>query len=117
MRLRHQRPFEARQWRLQLGWPPIGPDHVAKLDARVRLELDPLAVAALFRLGRHIDALTGHIVFPAVIRAAQPALLVASKPERDAAMGAELVHQADAALRVAEGQQALGEKFYAHRRT
>src|SRR5258708_4202350 len=48
---------------------------------------------------------------------AQPVLLVAAEPQRDAAMGAELVHDADAALRIAKRDQPLAEQLYAHRRT
>src|SRR5690242_21782843 len=51
-----------------------------------------------------------------MIAAAQPALLVAAEPERHAAMGAELVHQPDAALGVAKGDEALTEQLDAHRR-
>ncbi len=105
-----------RQRRLELGRPHIGPDHVAELDAGIGLELDLLAEAGLHRLRRHVDALAGHVVFPAVIGAAQAALLVAPEPQRHAAMGAEFVHQADAALRVAERDQALGQQLHAHRR-
>src|SRR6185437_9615836 len=55
--------------------------------------------------------------FPAVIRAAQAAFLVLAEPQRDAAMGAELLDEADAALRIAERHQLLAEQPHAHRRT
>ena len=99
------------------GRPHIGPDDVAELDARVGLELDLLAEAACGRLRRHVDALPGHIIFPAVIGAAQAVLLVAAEPQRHAAMGAEFVHQAEPALRVAKRDQPLAEQLHPHRRT
>ncbi len=88
----------------------------AQFDAGVRRELDLAAEAALDRLRGHLDALAGDVVFPAVIGAAQPILLVASEPERHAAMGAELVDHADAPLRVTEGKQPLGQELDPHRR-
>src|SRR5439155_16635571 len=63
-----------------------------------------------------VDALPGDVVFPAVIRAAQAAVLVAAEPERHAAMRAELLHQADAAFAVAPGDERLAEELDAHRR-
>ena len=104
---RHHRPFVLRQRRLALGGPHVGPQHAAALDERIALQLDALAEARVLRLRRDLDALAGDVVLPAVVRAAQPALLVAAEPERDAAMRAELVDQAEAALRVAEGDQLL----------
>ena len=53
-----------------------------------------LAEAALGRLGGHVHALAGHVVFPAVIGAAQAGFLVAPEPQRDAAVGAEFIDQA-----------------------
>jgi hypothetical protein len=43
-------------------------------------------------------------------------VLVAAEPQRDAAVGAELVGQRIAALRVAPGQQPLAEQLDPHRR-
>src|SRR3974390_3658258 len=77
--------FVIRQRRLLLRRTHIGPQNAAFLDQRIRLQLDALAVAALFRLRRHVDTLAGVVVLPAVIWAAQPVLLVAAKPQRDAA--------------------------------
>jgi len=51
-----------------------------------------------------------------MIGAAQPALLVAAEPQRDAAMRAELVDEADAILAVAKGDQRLAEQLHPHRR-
>jgi hypothetical protein len=69
------------------------------------------------RLVQLIDAGTGDVELPAVIDAAQAALLVAPEIERHAAMRAELLDQPDAALGVAEGDELLTHQFDAHRRT
>src|ERR1700685_2100773 len=90
-------PFEIRRRRFLRPRAHIDPDHVAHLGARIRRELDLAAEAAFGWLGWHLDALAGDVVFPAVIGAAQPVLLVAAEPQRHAAMGAELVHHAAAA--------------------
>ena len=66
--------FPFRQRRLLLGRAHIGPQHRPALHQRVGLELDLLAEAALARLGGDVDALPGHVVFPAVIGAAQARL-------------------------------------------
>ena len=116
MRGRQHRPFELRQRRLQLGRPHVGPEDPAALDQRIGLQLDLLAEAALGRLRRHLDALAGVVVFPAVIGAAQPVVLVAPEPQRHAAMRAELVGQREAALGVAPRQQPLGQELDPHRR-
>ena len=113
---RHHGEFPFRQRRLLLGRAHVGPQHAAALDQRIGLQLDLLAEAALLRLRRHVDALAGVVVFPAVIGAAQPVLLVAAEPQRDAAVGAELVGQRVAALGVAPGQQPLGQQLDPHRR-
>jgi hypothetical protein len=65
---------------------------------------------------RQVDALAGDVVLPAVVRAAQATFLVATEEQRHAAMRAELVDQADAALRVAERDQLLAEDLHPHRR-
>ena len=95
---RHHGELPLRQRRLLLGRAHVGPQHAAALDQRIGLQLDLLAVAALGRLRRHLDALAGVVVLPAVIGAAQPVVLVAAEPQRDAAVGAELVGQRIAAL-------------------
>src|SRR5262245_34871488 len=64
----------------------------------------------------HIDALASHVVFPSVVRAADTAFLVATEPERDAAVRAELVHQGVASIAVAERDQPLREELHADRR-
>ena len=70
----------------------------------------------LRRLVELIDAVAFDVEFPAVIDAAQPAFLVAPEEQRDAAMRAEFVDQADAAVAVAERDEILAEQSDAHRR-
>src|SRR2546428_6870995 len=116
MRRGQMHPLEVRQRRLFLRRPHVGPDDSAQFHARVGLELDALAHAALFRLRGQVHALAVHVVLPPVVRAAQPALLVAAEPQRHAAVGAELVDDADAPFAVAERDQLLSEQFHANRR-
>ena len=75
------RPFECGQRRLGLGRAHIGPQNPAALDERIGFQLDPLAEATFRRLGRHVHALPGVIIFPAVIGAPQPVLFVAAEPQ------------------------------------
>src|SRR6185503_4740666 len=60
--------------------------------------------------------LAGHVVLPAVVGATQAVLLVAAEPEGNAAVGAELVDQAETVGSVAEGDQALGQELHPHGR-
>ena len=113
---RHGREFPLRQRRLLVGRTHIGPQHRPPLHQRIGLELDLLAEAAFARLGGDVDALPGDVVFPAVIGAAQAGFLVASEPQRYAAVGTEFVDQAIPAFAVAEGQQPLRQDLHAHRR-
>ena len=108
--------FPLRQRRLLLRRAHIGPQHRPALHQRIGLELDLLAEAGLSRLGGNLDALAGRVVFPAMVGAAQAVLLVAAEPQRDTAMGAELVDQAVVPVGVAEGQQTLGQHLDPHRR-
>src|SRR5262245_38676646 len=109
-------PFETGWFGLQLGRSHVRPDDLRLLDARVRLELDALAHAPVAAFGRKIDALAGDVVLPTVVHAAKPTFLVPGKPQRNAAMRAELVEQADAALGVAECDERLAQQLHAHRR-
>src|SRR5262249_3127421 len=78
------------------------------------LQLDLLDEAALLRLGRNVDALPGEVEFPAVIRAPQPAFLVAAEPERDTTVSTELVDQTVAAEAVAKRHQPFRQNFDPH---
>ena len=114
---RNRAEFPHRLRRLLVRRPHIGPDHAALFDHGIGIQLDLLGIAAFRRLRRHVDALAGHVVFPAVVGAAQPAFLVAAEPQRYAAMRAEFVDEAELALAVAEGEQPLGEDLHSDRRT
>ncbi len=116
MRGRQRGPLKLGEWRLQFRRPHVGPQNPAALNQRIGLQLDLVAEAAFGRLRRHLDALAGVVVFPAVIRAAQPVVLISPEPQRDAAVGAELVGQRQAALGVAPGQEPLRQKLDSHRR-
>src|SRR5205823_4247170 len=56
------------------------------------------------------------IKLPAMVDAAQPALLIAAIPERDPPMRAELLQQTDAAIAIAEGDEVLAQQLDPHRR-
>ncbi len=102
--------------RLVFRRPHIGPQHAASLNQRIGAQLDAAAETVLLRLRRQVHALAGHVVFPAVIGAAQAAFLVAAEPQRDAAMGAEFLQQSGAAQRVAKRDEFFRQKLHAHRR-
>ena len=113
----HRRELVLRKRRLRFRRSHVGPEDAAALDERVRGQLHLLRKRGVLRLVRHVDALAGDVVLPAVIRAAQSALLVAAEPERDATVRAELVHQAVASLAVAERDEPLRQQLHAHRGT
>src|SRR5713226_4685647 len=99
MRNRHERPFEFRKRRPLIRRTHIGPHRSAAFHAGIGLELDLAAEAALGRLRGNVNALPVHIVLPPVIGAPQAAFLVASEPERSAAVRAELIEQSYAPVR------------------
>src|SRR6266478_5154378 len=105
-------PF--RQRRLLLGRPHISPQHRPALHQGIGFELDLLAEATLARLRGNVDTLAGHVVFPAMIGAAQAGLFVTREPERNPAVGAELVDQSIPAFAVAEGKQPFGQELDAY---
>src|SRR5437660_5063884 len=108
-------PFVRRWRRPVVRRSQVGPEHAAALDQRVALQLHALAELRVIQLGWDLDALAGHVVLPAVIRTAQPVLLVAAEPERYAAMRAELVDESQPVLRVAERDQALAQDLHPYR--
>jgi len=113
MARRQQAPLELGRRRLLLRRPQVRPQDVAALDAWIRLELH---LAGEARHRGQLDALPGDVVLPAVVRAADAALLVAPEEKRCAAMRAEFADQPRASLRVAKSEQALAENLHAHRR-
>jgi hypothetical protein len=94
----------------------VGPDQAAPLPDRVGARAQALLELVLGRLVRHVDALPVDVELPAVVDAAQAALLVAAEEQAGTAVRAELVEPAEAALAVAEGDQPLAEQADTHRR-
>src|SRR6185295_15273504 len=94
----------------------VGPDHLAELARRVGLDGDLAAHAGIGLDIRHVDALALDVVLPAVVHAAQAALLVATEEEVRAAVRAAWLDQADAPVRVAERDQVLSHDLDADRR-
>src|SRR5439155_5709105 len=73
-------------------------------------------VAELLGLVHLIEAVAVDVELPAMIDAAQAGFLVASKPQRSAAVRAEFVDKADTALAVAKADQTLAQQLNANRR-
>ena len=69
----HLRPLEGRGCGHLVARPHIGPDHAAHLDGRIGGQPD--LVAERLGLVHLVDAVAVDVEFPAVIDAAQPALL------------------------------------------
>ena len=86
-------------------------------DARIRGNSDLFVEFTSGRFVRDIHAAAVHVKLPAVIKAAQAVFLVASEKQRRAAMGADVVNEADPALRVAEGDEVFAQQTYAERGT
>ena len=82
---------------------------------RVRLVSDLARHGAFGWLGGHFEhrAIGGD--FPAVIKAAQTAFLVAAVKQRRVAVRAEFSNQSDCAVRIAKRDKILAEKAHAHR--
>ena len=108
--------LESRQRRRFGARPHIDPDQPGAFDRPVRLGADLVLEVLMRRHVRHVEAVAGHVEFPAVIDAADPALLVAAQEQRRAAVRAAMIHDADPALAVAKGDQLLAEQHQAKRR-
>src|SRR4029077_2260276 len=108
------RPLEGRRRRHLVTRPHKGPDDPAHLGRRIGRQAD--FVAERLRLVHLFDAGSVDVELPAVINAAQAGFLVASEPERSAAMRAEFIDQPDPALAVAKSHELLAEQLHAHRR-
>src|SRR5439155_5198777 len=91
-------PFVCRLRRPLLRQPHVRPEHAAALDQWIALQLHALAELRVIQLGWDLNALAGHVVLPAVIRAAESVFLVTPEPERYAAVRAELVDQSQPIL-------------------
>src|SRR6266403_5190066 len=114
MALGNLRPLESRGCRHPVARTHIGPDHPAHLGRRIGGQVN--LVAELLGLVHLIETIAVDVELPAMIDAAQAGFLVASEPQRGAAMRAELVDQTDAALAVTKADQALAQKPNTNRR-
>src|SRR5205085_710790 len=111
MRNGDELPFWKR--RLRLGRTHVGPENAPALDERVRPQLDALGESRRLGLRRHVDALSGDVVLPPVVGAAEAALLVPAEPERYAAVRAELIDEPQASFSIAERQEPFGQQLHA----
>ena len=107
--------FERGQRRRLLARAHVGPDEARALGHLVGLGLDAVLEVLRRRHVRHVEAVAFDVELPAVIDAAQAAFLVAAEEQRGAAMRAAMLHDADAAVGVAEGDQLLAEQQEPHR--
>lgn len=107
-------PLDLRRGRHLVVRPHIGPHDPGSLDAGIGLDAHLLAKV---RRRGNVDAFAGAGEFQAVIGAADAVLLVAAEIERDAAVRAELVDEADLAVGVAKCEEFLAENLHAHLRT
>src|SRR3546814_1256682 len=88
--LRREHPeLEFGNLRHPVGRAEPGPDDLPELAGRVCGDSDPVLVGRVRRHVRQIDRPAAHVELPAVIDAAQPALLVAPVVEVRAAMRSE----------------------------
>ena len=107
--------FDVGQRRRFLALAHVGPDEARALDHLVGLGLDAVLEVLRRRHVRHVEAVAFDVEFPAVIDAAQAAFLVAPEEQRGAAMRAAMLHDADAAVGVAEGDELLAQQHEPHR--
>jgi hypothetical protein len=118
MRRRQRTDLEPGQrLRHSLARAKVGPDHLAGFAGRVCRDRDLAVVGRIRRHVGHLDAFAVGVVLPAVVNAAQAALLVAAEEKVGAAMCTRGLDQPDATLRVAERDQALAHHLHADRRT
>src|SRR5690606_35689150 len=91
----------------RLALTQIGKENAAAQNHRIALLPDALTEAAVLRLGRGLQALAVHVEQPAMERAAQAAILRATKGKIGAAMRTVAIQQSRAALLVAEQHESL----------
>src|SRR5262249_55026008 len=109
MALGNQRPLDLRQLRYHRLRTHVRPNHPAGLSGGIRRLADLVLEVTLGRLIRHVDAGAGHVKLPAVVDAAQPALLVASKKQRGAPVRAIPRKEAHLSVRISERNQVFRE--------
>ena len=107
--------LERRQLGRLLALAHVGPDEARALDHLVGLGLDAVLEVLRRRHVRHVEAVAFDVELPAVIDAAQAAFLVAAEEQRGAAVRAAMLHDADPAVGVAEGDELLAEQQEPHR--
>jgi hypothetical protein len=112
---RHHVPFHAGKRRRFGVRPHVGPQHAVAFLDRIRLHANPLEHGRVLRLGRHFLAAAVDRELPAVVHAAQAALLVAAEQQRRAAVRAGLVHQPHLPAAVAEGDEFFAQQAHAVR--
>ena len=93
----------------------VGPDHATHLHRGIGRGTDLVGEAELLGLVHHVHAPAVDVELPAVVHAAQAAVLVAAEEERHPPVRAVLLEQADLAPAVAEGHQLLAQELDAHR--
>lgn len=108
--------LELGQRRRHRAGTEIGPDEAGALHHREGASLDLVLEVLVRQHVRHVNAVAGDVELPAVVDAADAARLVAAEEQRGAAMRAAMVHHADLARAVAEGDQLLAEQHQAERR-
>ena len=102
--------LELREGGRGLARAHVGPDHPVDLTAGVGDGAHLFHEVAFGGLVGHVEAGAGDVVLPAVVVAAEPALLVAPEEERGAAVGAVLGDEANVAVGVAEDDEVLAEE-------
>ena len=88
-------PLQLRQLCAEMFGSHVNPDQAAVDGRRVSRDVNLVFEVAFGRFGRHVDAVAVDIEFPAVIDAANAALLVAPEVERGAAVRAVSFDDAD----------------------
>jgi hypothetical protein len=116
VRRRQQRELDVRQRRLLPGGPEIGPHEVAPLARRIRAGTHLVAEAALGGHRRHVHAAPVHVELPAVVGAAQAALLVPAEEQVGAAVRTHGIQQTHALVGVTERDEVFAEDLHAHGR-
>ncbi len=106
---RAQQRLERRKGRRHFPLPQIDVDEPAALGDLIGAGLYLAAEILVGRQIRHVEAIALGVELPAVIDAAQPALLVAPEEQRGAAMRAAVVQDADRPAAVAERDQLFAE--------
>ena len=108
-RLEHFQAVVARQHGLLLRWAHIGKDQSVALLHRIPGLAHPIAFEPTFGLARLLEAAPLGVEQPAVIAAANPALLDATVIEGGAAMAAARLHQPRLAAPVTEQNEVFAQ--------